>query len=377
MVIGSVCKMIGTSGLSAWKYIKNNKKAAGTVMMAVALVFTGIYVIYVLLMTSVESFGPVVHRMPSKLAFVYLGGDPEFQAGLIDDLKTCPGVRDAYFTQVIMATYRAVVGQLNYEVPLMDTDKIPVFLDHMDAELIDGRLPEGDGEMLVDSVIMRNMNLQTGGWFMEGDYGKTFRIVGVIESPYMVSAGTPMGFTNTGWYTVIEKDESLWDFTGLLESLGYEIKGNDTVIDGPAYEEFYEDSVVDVIDNVLDVIFLLVMIFLAVTVIIAYVSFMRSRVSEYCLYASIGYSAFSIYGMLMREMIIIFAAGSVIGTVMGLIGSAVFKEFLIVPMGLICRVFYPAQIVRILAVYILIIGILQIPALIGINSIKTIDAIED
>jgi len=377
MVIGGVFKMIGTSGLSAWKYIKNNKKAAGTVMTAVALVFTGIYVIYVLLMTSVESFGPVVHRMPSKLAFVYLGGDPEFQAGLIDDLKACPGVRDAYFTQVIMATYRAVVGQLNYEVPLMDADKIPEFLDHMDAELIDGRLPEGDGELLVDSVIMRNGNLQTGGWFMEGDYGKTFRIVGVIESPYMVSAGTPMGFTNNAWYTVIEKDDSLWDFTGLLESLGYEIKGSDTVIDGPAYEEFYEDSVVDVIDNVLDVIFLLVMIFLAMTVIIAYVSFMRSRVSEYCLYASIGYSAFSIYGMLMREMIIIFAAGSVIGTVMGLIGSAVFKESLIVPMGLICRVFYPAQIVRILAVYILIIGILQIPALISINSIKTIDAIED
>ena len=79
--------MIGTSGLSAWKYIRNNRKAAGTVATAVGLVFTSIYVIYVLLMTTVESFGPVVYEMPKRLAFVSIRGDLEFKEKLEEDLK--------------------------------------------------------------------------------------------------------------------------------------------------------------------------------------------------------------------------------------------------------------------------------------------------
>ncbi|MCR5251831.1 MAG: hypothetical protein K6E50_14625 [Lachnospiraceae bacterium] len=384
------------SELSAWNYVRNNKRSSGTLIMALALVFVAMYLISMLLLTTTESFLPVVREMPKKLAYLSVSAkslgvtvkegdtEEELQAEyenkrneLIEKLKKVPGIENAYYTQIIVCLYQSVMGQIVYENPLIAADDVPRFLKHVEAELVEGSLPAADGEVLVDRTIMKNRGYRIGGYFMEEAYGKTFRICGVISSPGMVCVGTPMGYTNSGWYIVTEKEETVRDMTAVLNDLGIVTGDADKVIDTVDYETLFERDFEGVFGKILKVIYLVVMVFLAFTVLIAYIAHMRGRMNEYCLYMSIGYGRSAVYGMMMREMLIIFGGGAIIGLVVALSGGALMQHLLIEARGLSCRVIMPEQIFYILASYCFIIGILQIPVVLSINTVRTIDAIEE
>ena len=81
--------------------------------------------------------------------------------------------------------------------------------------------------------------------------------------------------------------------------------------------------------------------------------------------------------MLMREMGIMFLAGIVLGVVFSIALMGVMNALLIVPKGLTVKWFMKDQVLRILGAFAVIVGALQIPAMISINSIKTIDLMED
>ena len=381
--------------LSAWNYIKNNKKTAGALVLALTLVFTAMYVIAMLLNTTTESFEPIVFELPEKLAYLSVstkgygidreeyGSTEELQTAynekrdeLTEKLKAVDGISDAYETQILNATYSSVFGMINYEVPLIGAEQIPDFLEHMEAKLTDGRMPSGDGEMLVDEVILKNSGSKIGDSFMPFAYGNSFSIVGSISSPYMAVVGTPNGYTNNGWYIVVEKEKNIYDMTALIKELGINVTDAEDISDGVEAKRFYDTEIKGVMDKVIDAIYLVVMIFLAFTVLIAYISYLRNRINEYCLYMSIGYSRSAVYGMIMREMAIIFGTGAVLGLILGLGGAYILHEAVVVAKGLVCRVIMPEQILRIISTYILIMGILQIPVVININAVKTIDAIE-
>ena len=60
------------SNLSAWKYVKNNRRSVATMISALALSFAVIYIVHVLLMTSVEGFKPMLLEFPKKVGFFSL-----------------------------------------------------------------------------------------------------------------------------------------------------------------------------------------------------------------------------------------------------------------------------------------------------------------
>ena len=383
------------SKLSAWKYVRNNKGPCAVMITALCLSFMAMYMLYALLQTSVESFAPLIYKLSMKISYASITGSSygldvngyesyeelsaaydEKQEQLMENLRARDGIDDVYFTQIIMCTYNAVIGYFTFETPLLEADEIPAFLDHMGAELVEGRLPSGEGEMLVDSTIMKNSDYEIGGYFMDDWYGETFRIVGVISSDCLISVGTPMGYTNSGWYIVVLNGEDTADLHGILREEGIALKDSDEVIDHPEYLATYNDSVIGPIVSVVSGVMLAVMIILTIMVMIAYVSFMRNRVSEYCLYASIGYGRSEIYGMILREMLILFGLGSLVGLAVSLIGGLLIHELLIVPAGLIGHLIYPVQIFKILAIFIFIMGMLQLPVLVCLSGIRTIDAVE-
>lgn len=119
------------------------------------------------------------------------------------------------------------------------------------------------------------------------------------------------------------------------------------------------------------------MFFLGILVIVVYVSFMRNRVNEYCLYASIGYGRRMIYGMIMREMMMLFSIGTAIGLLISFFVTWVLNVTIISPKGLIGHIVYPEQIATIIGIYVFLMGILQLPVLWSLKKIKTIDAIEE
>lgn len=383
--------------LSAWNYIRNNKKTAGVLIIALAVSFMAIYTIYVLLATSIESFKPIMFEMPKKISYISLSGESmginnreDYETSeayaeaidkrrneIIEELKKHQGIENAYYIQIIQCVYSAVLGQWSYEVPLLTEDRIPEFLEHTGAKLIEGEMPKGDAEVLVDKTVMKNQNLSLGGWFMEGRFGETFKICGVIESDGMFCVGTPIGQTNSGEYIMVLNDETAADMTEILREQGITVSDKDEIIDAVNQEMQYQSDIKNTIESVLDVIFAVVLIFLAISVLVSYISFMRNRVNEYCLYASIGYARGDIYGMIIREMLIIFGIGIAVGLVFSMIIAGLVNAYLIEPKGLVSRLFYGERIFGIVAVYIFIMGMLQLPVLMNIHDIKTIDAIED
>ncbi|MCR5459424.1 MAG: ABC transporter permease [Acetatifactor sp.] len=384
------------SKLSAWTYVKNNKRTVAVLVTALALSFMAMYAVYVLLITTTESFETVMVEMPKKVSYASLGGRAyglkgddyatyeelkaaynKKQAELIENLKKHPGIEDAFYTQIIDSTYQAVMGAYSFEMPLMEPEQVQPFLDHVGAKLIRGSMPKDAGDVLVDEVIMKNGGYEVGDWFQKSWYGETFRIVGVIQSKCMVSLGVPNGYTNNGFYIVVCNDETATDLTGILQENGIVLGDGDKVWDAKTYYAAYRADVGDTIDMVVTTLFVIVMTFLAILVLVAYVSFMRNRIKEYCLYSSIGYGRGEIYGMMLREMSILFGLGAVIGLLLSLGTAYLLNVMVIEPKGLIGHVIYGGHIQRILGTYVFLMGVLQIPVLIGLNRIKTIDAIED
>ena len=381
------------SNLSAWNYVKNNKRSAATMISALALSFAVIYIVHVLLMTSVEGFKPMLLEFPKKVGFFSIsektlekskvkgaedGDTKEKMQVLLETLRAKEGVKDITWAQVLQAQLQAVIGMWSEEFPLYtSTEEIERYLNHTGAKLVKGRLPEAPGEVVISSMVLKNRKMQIGDWFRKDAFGESFRIVGEVESDIMVSVGMPNHYYNCGSYYVILYDEATANLTPFFEEMGVELSASDTVYDLPAHREHFREDCDLLIANIMNTISAVVMFFVAVAMLIAYVSFLRNRVNEYCLYASIGYRRWEVYGMMMREMFILFGLGFLIGVVLAIPSAILLKVAALDPSGIVSVAWYPGMIAKLGSIMLLILGLLQIPVLVSLWKMKTIDRLED
>ena len=384
------------SRLSALKFVRNNKKQVWVMIVALSMTFMTMYVINFLFLTTKESFQALFLEQPKKVAYVELSpetmgvdsasyssegelyqGIDEARNSIMDKLKEHEGISDVIYTQCLYANYQGIVGGVGYDFPLLEESRIPDFLEHMGALLTEGRMPEGPGEILVDKKVLQNKKMKIGGYFNESSYGKVFKVVGVLDSDVLTCVGTPRGYTNSGWYMVILCNEENADMSAVLKDVGIETTEYDTIYDSVDWAKMYKELVTDQIDAALLAILIVVIIFLAISILVAYVSFMRSRVNEYCLYTSIGFARKDIYGMMMKEIGIIFGLSIVIGAAVTIVVMVLLGHFMLDSLGLVYHYFYPEHLLRILTAFLAIVGFLQIPVIVTINNIKTIDMIEE
>lgn len=383
------------NGLSALKYVRNNKKQVWVMILALSLTFMAMYVVNFLFMTTRESFRVICLEQPKRVAYISLTPETmgvkredhasdeayglavsEARDGLVRRLREHQGISGAMFTQTCFANYSGIVGGMGWHFPLLPKEEVPVFLEHMGAELIEGRMPEGDGEILVEEKVLKNRKMEIGGYFNEPAFGRTFRVVGVLSSDYVTCVGTPMGYTNSGWFIVVLCDEANSDMTKVLGDLGITPAAQDTLLDCVDFAELFRKQVEEQLDAALLVILIVVIVFLAISILAAYVSFLRSRINEYCLYASIGFGRKDVYGMIMREVLLIFGISLLLGAAVTVAVMIAFGNFVLEPMGLVYRYLYPENLFRILAAFVVIVGLLQIPISVTVNNVKTIDRIE-
>lgn len=384
------------SKLSALKFVRNNKKQVWVMMIALALTFMTMYIMNFLFLTTEESFQVLFLEQPKRVAYLALSPDTmgveqeayatdeEYNLAIdnarekvVADIKAHEGISNAVFTQTAYVNYGGIVGQVGYDFPLLSKEQIPQYMDHMEATLIEGRLPENDGEILVDQKVLKNQKMKIGRYFNEKGFGQTFKVVGVLESDYMTCVGTPMGYTNSGWYIVVLCDEANSDMAKVLKDIGITPTEYDTIFDSVDWAQMYQEMVTEQLDAALLAILIVVIIFLAISILVAYISFMRSRVNEYCLYASIGFGRKDVYGMMMREIVIIFGISIILGAALTIVIMIYLGKFVLEPLGLIYKYFYPEHLLRIVAAFVAIIGLLQIPISVTVNNIKTIDRIEE
>lgn len=382
--------------LSALKFVRNNKKQSGVMIIALALTFMTMYIMNFLFLTTQESFKALFIEQPKKVAFVDLCIDTmgvdsinckteeelydnleARREDIMSQLESQEGISEVIYTQCLYAHYQGIIGEIGYDFPLLEAEQIPSYIEHMDAKLIEGRMPENSGEILVDSKVLNNQHMSLNGYFNESSYGKVFKVVGVLESDNLTCVGTPQGYTNSGWYMVVQCENKNADMNKALKNIGISTTEYDTIWDKANWKEMYKEMVTDQLDAALIGILIVVMIFLAISIIVAYVSFMRNRVNEYCLYTSIGFARSDVYGMMMREIAIIFGGSLILGAIITIIIMLLMGNLVLDNLGLVYRYLYPQHLLRILAAFMAIVGLLQLPIIFTINNIKTIDLIED
>lgn len=388
------------SRLSAMKYIKNNKKICGVLISSLAMTFMVMYIVAFVLYVNVESAKTSIISQRENIIYVDLSMETlgvnrdDYEEGregfikftedltaakeeLAHKLEAIDGIDKVYpYEQVLNVNYEALIGETGYIFPLVAPEKVPEILEHSGAELIDGRLPEAEGEIVADEAIMKNQSIKIGDYFMSDTFGRGFKVVGVVKSDNLTVVGTPTG-TNCGYYTIILCNKDTASFYELAEKIGLKCSEKDDIDDLTESRRFYEDEVEGDMVPVIKGIILVVVVFLAISLIIAYISFLRNRVNEYCLYISLGYSRKDVYMMIMKELLFMIVAGVIIGFFITLGVMKIFDVTMIHPSGLKSKWLLTEQLEFIFAALIVIIGILQIPVILAINKIKTIDMMED
>ena len=373
--------------LSAGKFIKNNKKQVAVIIVALILSVMGMYVVGAILASTRESFRPILIDATKRQIYLELSdetlwtaapdaGDTrgEKYSAIKQELEKLPEVEMVRLSEWTQFSIAALVGNLGSEMPLLKPDDIPTYLDHMKSKLVDGRLPEDDFELALDSAVMRNRGYKIGDKLGNN----LWTIVGIVEGPYMSCVGTTAHGNNYGYGLIILTDETVGSAEELFAKAGIQLTNLDRISsDAKKGAELFQVEVVDQIDGALTGICLGVIILVAISVTVAYNSYMRNRINEYCLYASLGYSRMEVYQMMLKEIAILFGTGILLG--FALSGGVIYLIDMLIlhPKGLIPVYIEPRQFSWICATMAAVIGVLQFPALLSVHRIRTIDKMED
>ncbi|MBP3609759.1 MAG: hypothetical protein J6J42_05420 [Lachnospiraceae bacterium] len=380
--------------LSAMRYIKNNKRRTSVLIVSLCLSFVLTYLTQFLLSTNSETFRTLFEYSPKKIQFVSLAGSsygldvdnlsteelmPLYQAKrleLMEHLREQEGVKKVYYAEVLYGFVQPLVGGLNFEIPLIAKEELPVLLDHFGATLVEGRLPEQPGELVLDRDTVRNNDQYSlNGSFYTGT--DLFQIVGIVDCDSYFGCGIPHPeLPRTTMITILS--EGIDDFGAILAEYGITVRENfDTIVDYQTCHQIYETEVLGSLRDSTTFIYLGIILLLSISLFIVYTTYLRDRRDEWCLYCSIGYSRQTIYFSILRELLFTFVTALLLGTVIIGISEFLLYLLMIAPAGLKCRFFSPQAVFEILSSYVLLFGLLQLPVRTALWKIRTIDAIED
>ena len=278
--------------LSAGKFIKNNKKQVAVIVVALTLSVMGMYVVGSILASTRESFRPLLvdslkYQMYLEVSAETLDKAVPGEARLYRErnrelaarLEQLPEVKRAYYSEWSQFTVHALMGMLVTEMPLLEPEDIPDYLAHMKSKLVEGRLPEKDFELVVDSAVMRNQGYRIGDKPGQG----LWTIVGVSDGPYMSCVGTTAHGNNSGVGLIVLTEEGVDSAEDLFAKIGVHLTSLDRVsADARKGREMFQTEIIDEIDGALLAVLISAIALLTVSITVAYNSYMRNRINEYC-----------------------------------------------------------------------------------------------
>lgn len=381
--------------LSAMRYIKNNRRRIAVLIVSLALCFVAIYLTQFLLSSTEETSRSLLVDNMRKIQFISLAGsslgidvehlsDEEINAeyeekidALAQRLGAYDGVKKVYYAPVLYVDFQLIVGSVGVEIPLLPGEELPAMLEYFDAELFDGRLPESPGEIVLDSASMKNNGYQIGDYINEQDYGRKYRVVGILQCSSYFGCGIPIDGWNWNQQLVMLSEE-IDDMSAVLREEGVIVRENfDTVADYVHGEKVLKEEVTEVIGGSVKIVYIGISVLLLISLTLVYMVYLRDRHNEWCLYCSIGFSRKELYLSILRELLFVFASGLLLGGVVIVVSVIVLKYALLEPQGLRCRFFYPQTLSEIVCLYVFLFGVLQIPVRWGLFRIRTIDVMDD
>lgn len=382
--------------LSAFNYIKNNKRRIAVLVVSLGLCFVLTYLTKFLLMSTEETFRVCTIDNVERVQYAYFAGSSlgidvenlsdeeineqylEKNLELCQALKKHDGVEEVYYTQVLYNEIEGAVGSWLVEMPLVNKEQLKIIIEHWGMDIYEGRMPENPGEIVLDKAAMRNGGYKLNDYFDEASCDKAYRIVGVLDGDSYLGYGLISEEYSVAYRHVIMSDGSIYDLSELLKQEGIVVRDTyDAIVDSKQGEIELKQQVTDVIATSTDVIYIVIIVLLFLSLFIVYTMYLRDRHNEWCLYCSIGYSRREIYRSIMRELLFSIGIAIAIGLVLIVISVVAVDLIMLNPKGIRCRYFYPGTLAEILCSYVFLIGVLQIPIRFALKRIKTIDALED
>ncbi len=381
--------------ISAFYYIKNNKRRVSVLVTSLAMFSIVTYVSMFLLSATSETFEDILTETSRHIQYIQLDGDDleynysDKQASPEDiyneavnkkydeirnSLINSKGIEDAFVVQTEYSYVASLVGNYYVEIPMLNKTDMEKVLKHMGAVLDSGRLPEKAGEVVLDSMLIKNYGYKLGDGLSQNN---DIKIVGIINCGFYFGCGMA-DRDNVVFYNpmiCVLTDGTVRDLKNTIKKNGVFLE-NSKFVDLKDGEIKLQDEITSAISSSTNIIFAGIIVIVATLVVIVSISYMRDRSSEWCLYASIGYSRKAVYFSIVRELLFTFVTAFLIAVVVILL-MKILDILLITELGLQCEYFLFDTLNQILCVYIALFGIMQIPVRIEIFKIKTIDAAED
>ena len=382
--------------ISAFYYIKNNKRRVSVLVTSLAMFSIVTYVSMFLLSATSETFEDILTATSRHIQYIQLDGDDleynysDKQASPEDiyneavnkkydeirnSLINSKGIEDAFVVQTEYSYVASLVGNYYVEIPMLNKTDMEKVLKHMGAVLDSGRLPEKAGEVVLDSMLIKNYGYKLGDGLSQNN---DIKIVGIINCGFYFGCGMA-DRDNVVFYNpmiCVLTDGTVRDLKNTIKKNGVFLE-NSKFVDLKDGEIKLQDEITSAISSSTNIIFAGIIVIVATLVVIVSISYMRDRSSEWCLYASIGYSRKAVYFSIVRELLFTFVTAFLIAVVVVILLMKILDILLITELGLQCEYFLFDTLNQILCVYIALFGIMQIPVRIEIFKIKTIDAAED
>ncbi len=382
--------------ISAFYYIKNNKRRVSVLVTSLAMFSIVTYVSMFLLSATSETFEDILTETSRHIQYIQLDGDDleynysDKQASPEDiyneavnkkydeirnSLINSKGIEDVFVVQTEYSYVASLVGNYYVEIPMLNKTDMEKVLKHMGAVLDSGRLPEKAGEVVLDSMLIKNYGYKLGDGLSQNN---DIKIVGIINCGFYFGCGMA-DRDNVVFYNpmiCVLTDGTVRDLKNTIKKNGVFLE-NSKFVDLKDGEIKLQDEITSAISSSTNIIFAGIIVIVATLVVIVSISYMRDRSSEWCLYASIGYSRKAVYFSIVRELLFTFVTAFLIAVVVVILLMKILDILLITELGLQCEYFLFDTLNQILCVYIALFGIMQIPVRIEIFKIKTIDAAED
>lgn len=394
--------------LSAWFYLKNNKKRAAILILSFGLYFVLLY--------GVQFF---MHPSVYMDEVIAVHGAEKMQSGYIRNyLKLNEvmnlGMDASLFDAESDATYEELVAEINkgthkfaellqaegtaehvficnsygisvssfggdgyYRAPMLTRDELVTFAEYWDLKITEGRMPEQPGEFLMDERMAKNRGFSVGDFLFD----QKTKLVGIVEYDTYVAAGIDYADEE-----IPDRHIYLLNKGAIPDLKEYFAKfGIEADIESSSTIEIYSDRVNAIkeiekfskeLQTPLSVMSYSIAFVLGLTLFFVYRLHVQDRYGEWCLYRSLGYSQKEVYSLAFREFGICIGISIglavIITAVICLIGAAMMRS-----KGMFYEYLLPHVLLQILGIGTLLAGVMQIPVVIAMQKVKTIDAMEE
>jgi len=393
-------------GISALKYVLNNKKRVCLLIFSFGLFIAINYCYEILIGAGYSSFNDYVIRLGEIFQVVCLNSNAmrdiseNESVDMINEIGTALSMmpqlafKKAILCDIVCFEVNTVIGVVEMgTVFLTDTGHVEDFLEYTGAQLTSSemRMPQYPGEILIGEAFARNIKANINDT-LSVSKSNTFRIVGIVsnktDGPCFLSVG--INHNDNQMNGVVLFANGLEKINGKSQAINYK----DEFMKNPSLNalmsrgmieyvvdytdrEIMRDNYLDIVNRASAMIKTVSTITVFVTLLIIFNLYMKDRYSEWCLFNSVGYSSKYIYLLIVRELLIILGCSILIAFIWFLFIYAIMYYFVFEPLCLHQSIFIPDGLLECLSIVVMFFGILQASVFYAIQRIKTVDAIDD